>query len=161
MNRSLIPALLLAGLAAALAPTLALAHCQVPCGIYEDEMRFGMIEEDLQTIEKAMAQITELGSAQGDRNYNQIVRWVTTKEEHARKIQDIVNAYFLTQRIKPVEPGTAGFDDYQKSLTHCHHLLVQAMKCKQTTDAANVAAARTALAAYHELYFKDKEHDHK
>ena len=37
-----------------LLPILAHAHCQVPCGVYTDEMRFGMIEEDLQTIEKAM-----------------------------------------------------------------------------------------------------------
>ena len=32
----------------------ALAHCQIPCGVYTDEMRFTMLEEDFQTIEKAM-----------------------------------------------------------------------------------------------------------
>jgi len=160
MRRILFSALAVA-LAAAGVPALGFAHCQMPCGIYGDQMRFDMIEESLQTIEKGMAQINELGGANGTTNYNQIVRWVSTKEEHAAMIQDIVSDYFLTQRIKPVDKGAAGYDDYVSSVTLCQTLLVQAMKCRQTTDAANAAALRATLGAFHDLYFKDKPHDHE
>jgi len=84
---------------AAAALTSAMAHCEVPCGIYDDQARTDMIAEHITTIEKAMKQITAL-SGQSPVNYNQAVRWVMTKEEHATKIQTIVSQYFLTQRIK-------------------------------------------------------------
>ena len=38
----------------------AYSHCEVPCGIYGDEMRFQTIEEHIATIEKAMKMIVEL-----------------------------------------------------------------------------------------------------
>lgn len=162
MRKSATPAtLLVAGALMLFAASLAFAHCQIPCGIYTDEMRFAMIEEHLQTIEKSMAQIEEL-SAAAPVNYNQLVRWVTNKDTHAQEIQDIVNAYFLTQRIKPVAADAGEkYDEYVKSLELLHGLLVNAMKCKQTTDAANVAACRTLLEEFRKLYFKDKEHTHE
>ena len=76
------------------------AHCEIPCGIYEDSTRFYLISEDIATIEKSMDQIVTL-SAAGDKNYNQIVRWVVNKEEHADKLMEIVTQYFMTQRIAP------------------------------------------------------------
>ncbi len=62
-----------------------LAHCQIPCGIYGDDGRFAQLKEDARTIEKSMKLIGEL-SAEENVNYNQIVRWVNNKEEHASKI---------------------------------------------------------------------------
>ena len=38
----------------------ATAHCEIPCGIYDDEMRFGMMAEHITTIEKSIKQIIEL-----------------------------------------------------------------------------------------------------
>ena len=35
----------------------ALSHCQIPCGIYGDSMRFSMMREDCDTLEKSMNQI--------------------------------------------------------------------------------------------------------
>ena len=32
----------------------AFAHCEIPCGIYDDEMRLKMIAEHITTIEKSM-----------------------------------------------------------------------------------------------------------
>ena len=81
-----------------------LAHCEVPCGIYNDELRVGLINEHIQTIKKAMNQITELQSAETI-NYNQLVRWINTKEYHAKLIQEIAEQYFLTQRVKFVDPA--------------------------------------------------------
>jgi len=69
------------------------AHCEVPCGIYDDELRISLLYEHFITIEKAMTKIEELSNEEKP-NYNQIVRWVNTKEEHANKIKDIAQKYF-------------------------------------------------------------------
>jgi len=105
------------------------AHCEVPCGIYDDQMRAKMIAEHATTIEKAMTQIGELGS-QTPVNYNQLVRWVTNKEHHATEVQHIISQYFLTQRIKP------DAENYGKKLEGLHKMLLAAMKCKQNADPA-------------------------
>jgi nickel superoxide dismutase len=130
------------------------AHCEIPCGIYDDAARYDLLEEHITTIEKAMTQIAEL-SAAGDKNYNQLVRWIVNKEEHAVQFQEIVWQYFLTQRIKPV-PADAG-EEYQTYLRHLqlyHEMLAYAMKCKQTTDKANVEKLKELVKESRELYFK-------
>jgi hypothetical protein len=70
------------------------------------------------------------------------------KEDHANQLQDIVAQYFMTQRIK--------FDtkDYDKKLKILHHMLVYTMKCKQTTDKANVEALKKLIAEFKDIYFK-------
>ncbi len=137
-----------------------LAHCQIPCGIYGDELCFKIIDEDITTIEKSMNQITAL-SKESPVNYNQLVRWITNKEEHAGKIQDIVNAYFLTQRITPADPSdTNAYKDYTQKLALLQQMLYYAMKTKQTTDLAHVEKLRSLLKEFHDVYFgpEDKEH---
>jgi nickel superoxide dismutase len=47
------------------APVLVAAHCQVPCGIYNDEARVERLREDAQTIAKAIEQMTELAGKSG------------------------------------------------------------------------------------------------
>ena len=37
------------------------AHCQVPCGIYDDALRIVQLREDFHTIQKAMNQIKDEG----------------------------------------------------------------------------------------------------
>lgn len=135
-----------------LLPAAAAAHCQVPCGIYGDDLRFAAMEEDFTTIEKAMTQIVELSKA-GDRNYNQIVRWVVTKEEHAEKIVDVLTDYFLMQRIAvPGDGDAAAAERYTRMLRQVHELLVQTMKCTQTTDLAHVEAGRKLLHDFQHTY---------
>ncbi|HSN56801.1 MAG TPA: superoxide dismutase [Ni], partial [Candidatus Sulfomarinibacteraceae bacterium] len=63
----------LASLALAAEAVPASAHCQIPCWIFDDELRVQLIEEDIGTIEKSMQQIVELGAAETV-NYNQLVR---------------------------------------------------------------------------------------
>jgi len=138
---------------ALLMPALASAHCQIPCGIYDDQARFTLLKEHIGTIEKSMTSITDL-SAEGEKNYNQIVRWVINKEEHAQKLMDIVTEYFMAQRIKPADPAdAAAHADYLKKIEMLHNLLVYAMKCKQTTDLANVEKLKTLVADFEKLYF--------
>ena len=126
--------------------SFAAAHCEVPCGIYDDEMRINMIGEHINTIEKAMSQVTDLqGKAPVD--YNQVVRWIMTKEQHANELQKIVTQYFMTQRIPP------GDKDYMKKMSLLHKMLVAAMKCKQTTDLAHTKELSSLLKEFHHVYF--------
>jgi len=71
-------------------------HCEIPCGIYGDSLRVAIIKEHISTVEKSMNQINLL-SQESPVNYNQLVRWVTNKEEHSTKIQDIVSACFNSE----------------------------------------------------------------
>lgn len=133
------------------APSL-FAHCEIPCGIYDDEMRLKAIGEHITTIEKSMKQIEEL-SKEGDKNYNQIVRWVSNKENHASELQEIVFQYFMTQRVKPADEDNAEeYKKYVKKVTLLHQMLVYAMKAKQTTDLAHVEKLKTLLADFTEAY---------
>lgn len=122
------------------------AHCEIPCGIYDDATRMTLILEHTTTIEKSMNTINELEKSND--NANQLVRWVSNKEKHAEMLQEIVTQYFMTQRIKFDAP------DYDKKLAALHKLLVFSMKCKQTTDLTNVEKLRAAADEFHNLYFK-------
>ncbi len=134
------------------------AHCEIPCGIYDDEARISMIAEHARTIEKSMNQIIEL-SKEKPLNYNQMVRWVQNKEDHANQLQEIVSQYFMTQRIKPVgESDKEGHSAYMKKLRLLHEMLVYAMKAKQTTDLGNVEKLRSLLSEFKAAYFAEHEH---
>ena len=132
------------------------SHCEIPCGIYDDEMRFTMVEEHIKTIKKAMKEIEHLSGHQPP-NFNQIVRWVTNKEKHADEIQHIISQYFLTQRVKLVEKEDDKADKIRMEyLSLCHEILVYAMKTKQTTDLSNVEKLKAAVKAFKDSYFKAK-----
>ncbi|MBD3374321.1 superoxide dismutase [candidate division KSB1 bacterium] len=134
-----------------------LSHCEIPCGIYGDKMRFDMWMEQIQTVEKSMNQIMELSKA-GDKNYNQIVRWVTNKDVHADDIREIAVQYFLAQRVKPLteDADAAAKQKYADQLKTLHLIIVHAMKSKQTTDLQHVEKLRDLVQQFYELYF-DKE----
>ena len=142
----------LVSLLAFLAATLAFAppawaHCEIPCGIYDDQARVQLIAEHTGTIEKSIRQILELQKAETV-NYNQLVRWVMNKENHATEIQTIVSQYFMTQRIKPAS------DQYAQKIAVLHRMLIAAMKCKQTTELKYVTELRELLKTFDQLYFK-------
>ena len=132
------------------------SHCEIPCGIYDDQLRITMLKEHITTIEKSMDQITAL-SAEGEKNYNQLIRWVTNKEDHADRFSEIVTQYFLTQRIKPASPtDPAKLKDYQNRLSLLHGMMVGVMKCKQTVDKAHTAKLRDLVDRFAVLYFGSK-----
>ena len=155
--------------------TRAMAHCQIPCGIYDDELRFTMMLEHVTTIEKSMNQILELSKAEKP-DYNQIVRWVNNKDQHADELSDIVTYYFMTQRVK--QPASdadhAAMGKYLKELALLHGILVDSMKAKQTTDLEYCNKLRAGIEAYKNVYFNkptavaadhshdaDADHDHE
>lgn len=130
----------------------AAAHCQVPCGIYDDEGRIQRMLEDTRTIEKATASIQELAGKSDAQSANQLTRWINTKEQHASDIITIVAEYFLTQKVKPVAEGSEGYDAYLSHLAAHHAVMTAAMKTKQKVDPAAVAALRQAIEAMAKHY---------
>ena len=163
---AILTSVLIIGFAAGICSPL-FSHCEIPCGIYGDDTRFTLLAEHIKTIEKSMDKIQSEGK---NNNYNQIVRWVNNKEEHANEIQHIVTQYFMTQRVKPKAKSDKGYDSYVKQLAHLHSMLVYAMKCKQTTDKSHTTALTKALGEFKKAYEgarkksgkaeQPKKHDH-
>lgn len=134
------------------------AHCEIPCGIFEDSVRTALIAEHITTIEKSMKMINEL-SANENPDYNQLVRWIMNKEEHAKKIQDIVSQYFMHQRVKLTSPDNKEqYEKYIKLLTYLHELQVYSMKAKQSTDMQYIEKMQESLKNFENTYFHTHEH---
>jgi len=133
-------------------PLSFLAHCQIPCGIFDDGARFALMLEHVDTIEKSMKQIEELGRAEKP-NWNQIVRWVNNKEDHADQLSEIATHYFMAQRVKPPKGADAAAQEkYVKEITLLHGIVVSAMKAKQTTDLQHCANLRKNIEAFKKSY---------
>ncbi len=144
--------LLCAATASMFAATEARAHCEMPCGIYGDDLRFSMLDEDVTTIEKSMNKIVELSSDPAA-NANQITRWVLNKEKHADHLSEIVTQYFMTQRIKlPDMADAKAVETYKGHLAMLHKMLVYAMKSKQTTDPANTTVLHDTIHEFKASY---------
>ncbi|QEG33332.1 superoxide dismutase [Ni] [Bythopirellula goksoeyrii] len=122
------------------------AHCEVPCGIYDDPARFTSMLEDAETIAKGIQALQDLAGTPNPQNINQMGRWITTKEDHATKIQHTIAQYFLTQRIKPEA------SNYVDQLKTAHAVMVAAMKCKQSADPTTVDALVKAINAFQASY---------
>lgn len=134
------------------------AHCEIPCGIYGDSVRVALLYEHIATIEKSMMQIKELSKAEHP-EYNQLVRWVMNKEEHAKKMQEIVSQYFLHQRVKPASADNeAAYRKYTKQLELLHHISVFAMKSKQSTDLSLIETLREKVHLFEHAYFHNHKH---
>ena len=136
-----IPALL-----SLLLANISFGHCQVPCGVYTDDLRFMQMLEDTTTIEKSSNLIIELSSKDDGQSKNQLARWVSTKESHASKIQKIIAEYFLTQRIK------SSASNYEALLKGAHSVMVSAMKCKQSTEASAAKNLKESILAFQKTY---------
>ncbi len=136
-----------------------MAHCQIPCGIFEDNLRFDLMKEHFVTIEKSMKKIIEL-SSEKTIDYNNLVRWVMNKEQHVEELTHIITYYFMAQRIKVVETANPNFVLYTQQITVLHKLLVVAMKCKQSTDLSLIATLHSLHAELKKLYFGDTKNDH-
>ena len=130
------------------------AHCQIPCGIYNDALRIVEMKEDFHTIKKSIIKIKELSKSSDGFSHNQLTRWVITKDEHASNIQKIVSEYFLTQRIRETNPK------YIEQTTLLQKLLVSAMKCKQNLNQDNVDKGLNIVASFSDVYFDSHGLEH-
>jgi nickel superoxide dismutase len=142
--------IILSSIASTLFIAQVFGHCQVPCGVYTDQLRFEQMLEDQKTIEKASKLIHELSKKTDAQSHNQLSRWVATKESHASNIQQIVAEYFLIQRIKSSAPH------YEKLLVAAHEVLVSAMKTKQSVDTDVAKSLKEAILKLHKEYERKK-----
>lgn len=132
-------------------PQTSQAHCQIPCGIYDDHARVKSMLEDVATIKKSVKLINELTGKSDAQSKNQIIRWVTNKENHAQKIILTISDYFLTQRVKTSQK------DYTERLTKHHAVILAAMKTKQSADMKDVKALKDRVQSLLSYY---PEHKH-
>ena len=132
-------------------PQLLFAHCQIPCGIYNDYARVQSMFEDAATIEKSIKLIVELSGKSDAQSQNQLVRWVMNKEKHAQDIISTISDYFLTQRVKPNQK------DYAERLIKHHAVIISAMEAKQKADMKYAIALKDSIEAM-SPYYPEKKH---
>jgi ubiquitin-small subunit ribosomal protein S27Ae len=128
-------------------------HCQVPCGIFDDPAMVAQLKEHAATIRKAMSESKGLHAAGGLQELNQIVRWISTKEDHCAKIISMVGEYCLCQRVK--KEIFASDADYVDALKAHHAVMQAAMKAKQSMDQAACDALDHALGDMAKMYIKE------
>jgi nickel superoxide dismutase len=127
------------------------AHCQIPCGIYDDHARVQAMLEDAATVAKAARLINELAGKMDAQSQNQIVRWVMNKERHAQNVISTISDYFLTQRVKPDQ------EDYTDRLVKHHAVIVAAMEAKQNADVRFADGLKARIEVLADYYPK---HEH-
>ncbi len=127
------------------------AHCQVPCGIYDDHARVVSMLEDVATTEKALLEMEKLAGKRDLQSQNQMVRWIVNKEKHAENIISTISNYFLTQRVKEEQK------DYEERLIKHHRVVTGAMKVKQSTDMKDVESLRKSVEALR-VYYPEHQH---
>lgn len=103
------------------------AHCQMPCGIYHDDMVYDQIDQYAETMYKAMSEINS-SKFQDPKERNQFVRWVLQKDIQSDEAAQLITVYFLQQKIKP------GEEDTVKKITLAHKLLFLIVQIKQNVD---------------------------
>ena len=156
MRRAL--AIALTAVTLVIAATTVGAHCQIPCGIYDDMMRIRMLHEHVTTIDKSVRLIGELAGKHGAADINQIVRWVENKDQHADALAEIVVEYFLQQRVKaPQGDDQAARTRYLEQLQALHGLLVSSMKAKQTVDPEIAAVLTGQIERFSAAYFSEEQ----
>lgn len=127
------------------------AHCQIPCGIYDDHARVQSMLEDADTLEKSARLIAELAGKSDAQSQNQLVRWVMNKEKHAQQIISTISDYFLTQRVKPSQK------DYVERLIKHHEVIIAAMKAKQNADVKYAKSLKESIEALSSYYPEHKQ----
>ncbi|HEY5672889.1 MAG TPA: superoxide dismutase, Ni [Malonomonas sp.] len=155
MTKPLRSLLLLIGLVVSgtvlVQPQTLFAHCQIPCGIYDDAARVQLMLEDAATIEKSAKLIAELSGKSDAQSQNQLIRWVMNKEKHAQNIILTISDYFLTQRVKPEQK------DYLERLKNHHSVIVAAMKAKQNAAVDQASSLRESIEAL-SVYYPEHKH---
>lgn len=104
-----------------------LSHCQMPCGIYHDDMVFDQIDQYIETMAKGISVMND-NKFKTVHDYNELTRWIMLKEESSDDVATVLTEFFLQQKIKP------GEDDTQKKITSAHKLLFLLVAVKQNAD---------------------------
>ncbi len=103
------------------------AHCQMPCGIYHDDMVFDQIDQYIETMVKGLSMLND-SKFTTVQDRNEFVRWVIQKENSSDEIAQMITIFFLQQKIKPGESDTT------ERVLSAHKLLFLLVQLKQTVD---------------------------
>ncbi len=103
------------------------AHCQLPCGIYHDEVIFGRIDQYVETMYKGVS-VLKTNKFNDPKDRNEFVRWVMQKDQASDEAANLILKYFLQQKMKP------GDEDTTKQLISAHKLLFLTVSIKQGVD---------------------------
>lgn len=104
-----------------------MGHCQMPCGIYHDDIVYDQIDQYIETMVKAVSKIKD-SKFTTPFEHNELIRWVMTKDNMSNQTAELIMTYFLQQKIKPGEKDTP------KQLESAHKLLFRIVIIKQTVD---------------------------
>ncbi len=128
--------------------TVARAHCDVPCGIY-DPAEAVLAARTVARMVELIGQLDPSSQAMADRQ--KFVRCVTVKEQHAekvkREVQIIWSDYFKPEHLEK-------FPDLH---TKVWNLLKLAGKNKQNIDAEAAAQLEAAVAEFAEMFWATKK----
>ena len=132
-----------------LAPkTIAYAHCDIPCGIY-DPAGAQQAARTVARMVELIGQIDPASTAVADRN--KFIRCVTVKEQHAelvkREVQVIWSDYFKPEHL------AAAPDLHTKVWNH----LKLAGKNKQSIDAEAAAQLEAAVKEFADIFWATKK----
>ena len=141
----------LAALSLGLAAPQLHAHCQVPCGIFDDYIKLETMKQDADTIIKAAAEMQKLAAKTDAQSKQQFIRWANNKESHAQSVIESISDYYLTQRVK------TSMEDYNERLLKHHAVMIAAMKAKQSADMQSVNMLRESVQALSPYYPASKQ----
>ncbi len=139
------------------------AHCQVPCGIFDDYLKLQSLIQDADTVIKAANEMQKLAGKSDAQSMQQFIRWTNNKESHAEHVIHSISDYYLAQRVK------TNMEDYNERLLKHHAVMIAAMKAKQSANPETGAALKAALIELAPYYphpkvdhdAKAHTHDHK
>ncbi len=128
--------------------TIAHAHCDIPCGIY-DPAEAVLAARTVARMVELIGQLDPASTAVGDRQ--KFVRCVTVKEQHAEKVKHEVQVIW-SDYFKP-EHLAAAPDLHTK----VWNILKLAGKNKQTIDAQAAADLETAVKEFSDIFWATKK----
>ncbi len=129
-----------------LRPTSALAHCDIPCGIYETNTMATAAD----TVAKMMEKIAELKGMELEQR-NNFVRMVHVKEEHAQLCKEQI-LILWTDYFK--EEHLAKFPDLHVKVWKATKLCSQA---KRTVDLSVAQQLRAAVSDIAKIFAETKK----
>jgi nickel superoxide dismutase len=121
-------------------PRLSSAHCQIPCGIFHDDLVFATLEQNVETLQKADHELSE-----STLSTNQSVRWILNKETQCDQVAQTMLTYFLQQRVKTDDPKRS------EKLNLIAIICMQCAKVKQTVDIHEVTTLGKEIMQLKEL----------
>lgn len=124
------------------------AHCQMPCGVYHDDMVYDQVDQFVETTFKGISVMNE-SKFSTVKDKNEFVRWVMQKEKMCNDTAELLTTYFLQQKIKPDEADTV------KKLTAAHKLLFLLVAIKQNTEIEFVKEFNTEWEKFKVMFHRD------